>query len=83
MRILTVRQREDGYWYIGQGRSIAEGPFRRPEHVLAAASDLVASDSHWAIEVFDRAGDLAVRYDSDRLQASDFERLRNPNRWMS
>ena len=40
--ILAVHGRADGYWYIGAGKSIAEGPYRNPDQLLTVASDLLA-----------------------------------------
>src|ERR1700759_2407342 len=58
--VMSVRQRADGYWYIGQGRSIAEGPYRHPQQLLAVASDLLAAHAHWRIDVFDCQGTKIV-----------------------
>lgn len=66
MHTLVVRQQENGYFYVGSGRSIAEGPFRRPEHVMAAAADLVPEGAPWAIEVFDKAGNRMMGFASQR-----------------
>jgi len=54
--VLAVHGNADGYWYIGAGRSIAEGPYRNPDQLLSVASDLLAAETHWRIDVFDVAG---------------------------
>jgi hypothetical protein len=79
--ILAVHERADGYWYIGAGRSIAEGPYRYPQQLLAVAADLLASAPHWRIEVFDAAGRQVVSYNSDELAASDLGTLHRQREW--
>jgi hypothetical protein len=75
--ILAVHGSADGYWYIGAGRSIAEGPYRHPDQLLSVASDLLANELHWRIDVFDAGGNKIVTYSSDELSAGDL----NPLRW--
>jgi hypothetical protein len=75
--VLTVRGNADGYWYIGAGRSIAEGPYRTPDQLLSVASDLLAAEIHWRIDVFDVAGNKIISYSSEELDAGDL----NPGRW--
>jgi hypothetical protein len=75
--ILDVHGRADGYWYIGEGRSIAQGPYRSPDQLLCVASDLLADELHWRIDVFDADGNKLVTYSSDDLSAGDL----NPLRW--
>jgi hypothetical protein len=75
--VLTVRGNANGYWYIGAGRSIAEGPYRTPDQLLSVASDLLAAEIHWRIDVFDVAGNKIISYSSAELDAGDL----NPVRW--
>jgi hypothetical protein len=75
--VLAVHGNSDGYWYIGAGRSIAEGPYRNPDQLLSVASDLLASEIHWRIDVFDVAGNKIISYSSEQLKAADL----NPLRW--
>ena len=58
--VLAVHGNADGYWYIGAGRSIAEGPYRNPDQLLSVASDLLAAEPHWRIDVFDTAGNKII-----------------------
>jgi hypothetical protein len=75
--VLAVHGKDDGYWYIGAGRSIAEGPYRNPDELLSVASDLLAAELHWRIDVFDVAGNKIISYSSDDLKAGDL----HPVRW--
>lgn len=75
--VLAVHGNADGYWYIGAGRSIAEGPYRSPDQLLCVASDLLAAEVHWRIDVFDMAGNKIISYSSRELSAADL----NPMRW--
>jgi hypothetical protein len=75
--VLTVRGNANGYWYIGAGRSIAEGPYRTPDQLLSVASDLLAAEVHWRIDVFDAAGNKIISYSSQELSAGDL----NPLSW--
>jgi hypothetical protein len=79
--VLAVHGNADGYWYIGAGRSIAEGPYRNPDHLLTVASDLLASEPHWRIDVFDAAGNKIITYSSEQLNADDLHPLRRQPRW--
>ncbi len=79
--VLAVHGSTDGYWYIGAGRSIAEGPYRNPDHVLTVASDLLAGELHWRIDVFDVAGNKIITYSSEELKADDLHPLRRQPRW--
>jgi len=79
--ILAVHERADGYWYIGAGRSIAEGPYRYPQQVLSVAADLLAAASHWRIEVFDPAGNQVIRYSSDETAASALGMMHKQREW--
>jgi hypothetical protein len=79
--VLAVHGDADGYWYIGAGRSIAEGPYRNPDQVLTVASDLLAAEPHWRIDVFDAAGNKIITYSSKELNAGDLHPLRRQNRW--
>src|SRR5271169_3099134 len=65
--ILAVHGNADGYWYIGAGRTIAEGPYRNPDQLLSVASDLLAAEPHWGIDVFDMAGNKIISYSSKDL----------------
>jgi hypothetical protein len=79
--ILAVRESTDGYWYIGAGRSIAEGPYRYPQQLLSVASDLLAAAARWRIDVFDSAGNLIITYNSDELAASDLGTMHRRREW--
>ncbi len=79
--VLAVHGNADGYWYIGAGRSIAEGPYRHPEQLLSVASDLLASEAHWRIDVFDVAGNKIISYSSEQLSAGDLDPLRRQHPW--
>jgi hypothetical protein len=80
-RVLAVHGNADGYWYIGAGRSIAEGPYRNPDQLLSVASDLLAAEPHWRIDVFDTAGNKIISYSSDELAAGDLHPLRWRHQW--
>jgi hypothetical protein len=80
-RILAVREKADGYWYIGAGRSIAEGPYRYPQQVLAVASDLLAGEPRWRIEVFDLAGSPIISYCSAEIASADLSIARGLRQW--
>ena len=75
--VLSVHGDPDGYWYIGAGRSIAEGPYRNPDQLLSVASDLLASEINWRIDVFDAAGNKIISYSSQEMKATDL----NPLSW--
>jgi hypothetical protein len=79
--ILSVHGNADGYWYIGAGRSIAEGPYRNPHQLLSVASVLLAAEPHWRIDVFDVAGNKIISYSSEDLDASDLDPLRGKRQW--
>jgi hypothetical protein len=79
--ILAVHGSADGYWYIGAGRSIAEGPYRNPDQLLVVASDLLATERRWRIDVFDVAGTKIISYSSEELDARDLNTLRGQHRW--
>jgi hypothetical protein len=79
--VLAVHENPDGYWYIGAGRTIAEGPYRRPEQLLDVASDLLSSSPKWRIEVFDVAGDKIVTYSSDDTAVEALRPLRGRGQW--
>jgi hypothetical protein len=79
--ILAVHGTADGYWYIGAGRSIADGPYRNPDQLLSVASDLLATEPRWRIDVFDVAGTKIISYSSEELHASDLHPLRRQHRW--
>lgn len=75
--VLAVHGNADGYWYIGAGRSIAEGPYRDPDQLLSVASDLLAAEPRWRIDVFDMVGNKIITYSSEELEAGDL----HPQRW--
>jgi hypothetical protein len=79
--VLAVHGSADGYWYIGAGRSIAEGPYRHPDQLLSVASDLLAAEDHWRIDVFDMAGNKIISYSSEELEAEDLHPLRRLREW--
>lgn len=79
--VLAVHARADGYWYIGAGRSIAEGPYRHADHLLTVASDLLAEIRRWRIEVFDVSGKMIISYSSEDLDAGELDPLRRPQQW--
>ena len=80
-KVLAVYGKADGYWYIGAGRSIAEGPYRSPDQLLCVASDLLASELHWRIDVFDVAGKKIISYSSEELNAGDLHPLSRQRQW--
>jgi hypothetical protein len=75
--VLAVHGNANGYWYIGAGRSIADGPYRSPDQLLCVAADLLAAEIHWRIDVYDVGGNKIISYSSDELKAADL----NPVRW--
>ena len=77
----AVHGTEDGYWYIGAGLSSAEGPYRDPQQVLSVASDLLSTDLHWRIDVFDMEGKKIISYTSDEMSAGDLNPLRRRRDW--
>jgi hypothetical protein len=79
--VLAVHGNADGYWYIGAGRSIAEGPYRDPNQLLSVASDLLATELHWRIDVFDVQGKKIISYSSDSLSAQDLDPMRGQRNW--
>jgi len=79
--VLAVHGNSDGYWYIGAGRSIAEGPYRNPDQLLSVAADLLACEIHWRIDVFDVAGNKIISYSSEQLNAADLNTLRRQQGW--
>jgi hypothetical protein len=79
--VLAVHGNADGYWYIGAGRSIAEGPYRSPDQLLSVASDLLAAEIRWRIDVFDVAGNKIISYSSEELSAEDLHPLRRQRDW--
>ena len=79
--VLAVHGNADGYWYIGAGKSIAEGPYRNPDQLLTVASDLLSTEPHWRIDVFDVAGNKIISYSSDELNAGDLHPLHRQHRW--
>ncbi|HEY5265018.1 MAG TPA: hypothetical protein VIJ37_08490 [Steroidobacteraceae bacterium] len=79
--VMAVHENAEGYWYIGEGRSIAEGPFRHPGQVLTVASDLLAGTLRWRIEVFDAAGGKIISYSSEQLHARDLQPAYGRERW--
>lgn len=79
--VMAVHGNADGYWYIGAGKSIAEGPYRNPDHLLTVASDLLAAEPHWRIDVFDVTGAKIMSYSSEQLRADDLHPLRRQPRW--
>ncbi len=79
--VLTVRGNTNGYWYIGAGRSIAEGPYRTSDQLLSVASDLLAAEINWRIDVFDAEGHKIISYSSAELDAGDLHPLRRHREW--
>jgi len=79
--VLAVHGNADGYWYIGAGKSIAEGPYRNPDQLLCVASDLLAAELHWRIDVFDVAGNKIISYSSEELNAGDLHPVRWQGEW--
>ncbi len=79
--VLAVHENCDGYWYIGAGRSIADGPYRYPQQLLTVASDLLASEPRWRIDVFDVAGKQIVSYSSEQWAARDLDSLSRQRQW--
>lgn len=79
--IMVVRENMDGYWYIGAGKSIAEGPYRYPQQLLSVAADLLALEPRWRIDVFDSSGKQIMSYSSDQLHAAELDSLARPRHW--
>lgn len=79
--VMSVRENADGYWYIGSGKSIADGPFRYPQQLLSVASDLLSAEPRWRIEVFDRDGKRLISYSSDEIAAGDLDRRSRQHQW--
>jgi hypothetical protein len=79
--VLAVHGNADGYWYIGAGKSIAEGPYRNPDQLLSVASDLLAAEPRWRIDVFDVKGAKIISYSSEELDAGDLHSLRRHQSW--
>lgn len=79
--VLTVQQNANGYWYIGAGRSIAEGPYREPQQVLAVACDLLAAASKWRIEIFDIKGEKIMGFSSEETDVSALAPARGSAEW--
>src|SRR5580658_8980882 len=79
--VLAVHGNADGYWYIGAGRSIADGPFRNPDQLLSVASDLLAAEPRWRIDVFDVKGVKIISYSSEELDAGDLHSLSWQQSW--
>ena len=80
-RVMSVRENSDGYWYIGSGKSIADGPFRYPQQLLTVAADLLSAESRWRIEVFDRDGKRVIIYSSDEIAAGDLNAQNRQRQW--
>jgi hypothetical protein len=79
--VLTVHQNVNGYWYIGAGRSIAEGPYREPQQLLAVASDLLAASLKWRIDIFDVTGEKIMGYSSEDTDVSALAPVRSQAQW--
>ena len=79
--VMTVRAREDGHWYVNSGRSIANGPYRRPEHLIDVVSDLMGDNTNWRIEVLSANDTLIAAYEGRDLQSSSLSRHRERNQW--
>jgi hypothetical protein len=79
--VLAVHGNADGYWYIGAGRSIAEGPYRSPDQLLCVAADLLAAELNWRIDVFDFRGNKIISYSSEELKAADLSPMRGQRDW--
>src|ERR1700679_1006119 len=69
--ILAGHGRAAGFLYMGEGRTIAQGPYRNPDQLLSVASDLLAAEPRWRIDVFDVAGTKIISYSSEELEAGD------------
>jgi hypothetical protein len=81
--VLAVHENSNGYWYIGAGRTIAEGPYRSPEQLLHVASDLLSASPRWRIEVFDVEGTKIISLSSEETDVSDLRPLRGRGQWTS
>src|SRR5260370_27529520 len=79
--VLAVHGDANGYWYIGAGRSIAEGPYRNPDQLLTVASDLLAAEPHWRIDVFDVAGDKIINYTIAEMKTLELDPVRSLSLW--
>ena len=79
--VLAVHERSNGYWYIGAGRTIAEGPYRSPEQLLDVASDMLAASPRWRIEVFDVEGAKIISLSSEETDVNALRPLRGRGQW--
>ena len=82
MKIIPVHENEDGSWSIGSGRTLAQGPYRRPAQLLAVAADLLQELPEWRIDVFNRKGEQVACYHSTTLARSNLAAADNWNRWV-
>jgi hypothetical protein len=82
MKIIPVHENEDGSWSIGSGRTLAQGPYRRPAQLLAVAKDLLQELPEWRIDVFNRRGEQVACYHSTTLMQSNLAAADNWNRWL-
>jgi len=49
--------------------------------LLSVASDLLASELHWRIDVFDVAGNKIISYSSEELKAGDLHPVSWRHQW--
>jgi hypothetical protein len=82
MKIITVHENEDGSWSIGNGSTLAQGPYKRPAHLLAVATDLLQELPEWRIDVFNRHGQQVACYHSTALSGVNLAAADNWNRWI-
>jgi hypothetical protein len=82
MKIIAVHENEDGSWSLGTGRSLAQGPYRRPAQLLAVAADLLQELPDWRLEVFDRHGQQLACYHATALTRVNLAAADNWNRWI-
>jgi hypothetical protein len=80
-KVMTVRAREDGHWYVGSGRSIANGPYRRPDQLIEVVSDLMGDNTNWRIEVLNGHDTLIAAYDGRDVKLIGHTKSRNQIDW--
>ena len=68
-------------WPVRAGQRRPEGPYREPYQLRVGASDVLATEPHSRIDVFDVAGNKIISYSSDELNAGDLNPLGRPRRW--
>ena len=75
--LLAGHENANGYWYIGNGRSIAEGPYRTPQQLLSVVSDLLQAEPKWRVDIFDMSGAKVLSYSSEQAREDRVRRRGN------